>query len=194
MDLVIVRLSQGLPGALARTAHERIGKFLGPQLLPEGQPTNEWGVDQLGVYAQMQYRQIVDEEKHATRSYWRLGNALSQAKKAFAHGHWARYLKELGIDKSRASKARVIYRTFTQEEDATGLTVDEAYARRHCQGKRKQHVGDADASERDVKGLHRSVRRIAERTGAVIHEAAFAAPGEAGILIPAVRKAIWRNC
>jgi hypothetical protein len=34
------------------------------------------------------------------------------------------------------------------------------------------------------------VGKIAQRAGAVVHEAAFAGPDEATILIPAVRKAI----
>jgi hypothetical protein len=75
----------------------------GPQPLPAGEPTNERGLDHLSVYAQIYYRQIIEGETHPTRWNWCLGHALVLAKKAFGHGQWTRYLKELGIDKTRAS-------------------------------------------------------------------------------------------
>ena len=88
-----------------------------PQLLPGNEPNNEWLPEQLGTYAQTQYQQIVDGETHLTRPYWRLGHALEIAKKSFGHGQWEQYLKSLGIDPTRASKARAIYRTFANEDD-----------------------------------------------------------------------------
>jgi hypothetical protein len=167
-------------------------KGCGSQLLPEGEPTNEWGVEQLGVYAQVQYRQIVEEEKHLSCSYWRLGHALSLAKKAFAHGQWERYLEELGIDKTRASKARAIFRTFADEKDVRELSVEAAYAqRRRPRTEEAKECGTAaTAPKKEVEAVRRSVSKLAERTGDVIHAAAFAAPKEALVLIPAVRKAI----
>lgn len=97
-----------------------------------------------------------------------------------------------GIDRTRASKARAIFRTFDKEEDLAELTVEEAYTRRQ----RKQPAkpsGDADGaseSKRDVTRLRKSVKLIAERANEVIHDAAFAEPAEAVILIPAIRKTI----
>jgi hypothetical protein len=98
-------------------------------------------------------------------------------------------LTELGIDKTRASKARAIYRTFAQEDEVAGLTVEEAYARRRKK-KGKEPADDVATPKPDVKGLRKSVGKIAQRTGAVIHDAAFAVPEEAVVLIPAVRNAI----
>jgi hypothetical protein len=140
----------------------------------------------------MQYRQILDGEKLLAPAYWRLGHALVLAKEAFRHGKWSQHLKDLGIDKTRASRARAIYRTFDKDEDVSGLTVEQAYAKR----KRRQSTkpeesadGTAPAGE-DVQRLRKSVSSIGKRTEDVIHDAAFAAPEEAVILIPAVRKAI----
>jgi hypothetical protein len=89
-----------------------VEKSFDSQLLPDGEPNSEWGLDQLGVYAQLQYRQIMDGEKTLTTAYWRLGHSLVLAKHIFRHGHWGQHLRDLRIDKTRASKATAIYRTF----------------------------------------------------------------------------------
>jgi len=140
----------------------------------------------------MQHRQIIDGEKLLTPSYWRLGHALVLAKKTLNHGQWARYLKKLGIDKTRASKARAIYRTFESEVDVAGLTVEEAYAKRQRNHSAELDEGADEAAEpkADVQRLRKSVHKIAEQTVAAIQDAAFAEREEANILIPAIRKTI----
>ena len=162
-----------------------------PQLLPGNEPNNEWLPEQLGTYAQNQYQQIVDGETHLTRPYWRLGHALEIAKKSFGHGQWEQYLKSLGIDPTRASKARAIYRTFACEDDVAHLTVEAAYARRR---KRQRSAPPATRkaanSKKSANVLRKSISKIADRTGTVVHDAAFASADEAIVLIPAVRKAI----
>ena len=45
---------------------DHVEKSCDSQLLPAGDPTSEWGLDHLGVYAQLQYRQIMDGEKSLT--------------------------------------------------------------------------------------------------------------------------------
>jgi hypothetical protein len=75
------------------------GKSCGPQLFGDDEPNNEWGLDELNTYAQLQYRQILDGEKLLAPAYWRLGHTLVLAKKAFKHGKWSQHLKDLGIDK-----------------------------------------------------------------------------------------------
>ena len=163
-----------------------------PQPLPASEPNNEWLPAQLSIYARTQYQQIIDAETHLARPYRRLGHALDLAKKDFGHGQWAQYLKELGIDKTRASKARAIYRTFPKEEDVANLTVEEAYARRRRKRPTAESKSEAEKrqTKKSVKSLRSSVGNIAQRTGIVVHDAAFATPEEATILIPAVRKAI----
>jgi hypothetical protein len=165
------------------------GKSCGPQLFAHGEPSNEWGLEELGLYAQMQYDHILAGEKLLTPAYWRLGHALVLAKKAFRHGKWTQYLKDLGIDKTRASKARSIHRTFDSPEDVAKLTVEEAYAKRQRSQSAEPEDGGA-APPKDVQRLRKSIGSISKRTGDVIHDAAFAEPSEAVILIPAVRKAI----
>lgn len=162
------------------------------QLLPDGDPTSEWGLDQLGAYAQLQYRQILDGEKTLTAVYWRLGRALIIAKQIFKHGCWGQHLKTLGIDRTRASRAAAIFKTFVKEEDVAGLRVDEAYARRERKLAKKptEEGTENTTTKKEAKILRASIGRIAKRTESVIHNAAFAEPGEAVILIPAVRKAI----
>jgi hypothetical protein len=169
-------------------------KSCGPQLFGGGEPNDEWGLEELNTYAQMQYRQILDGEKLLAPAYWRLGHALVLAKKAFKNGKWTQHLKDLGIDKTRASKARAIFGAFDKVEDVITLTVEEAYARRKRKRAAEQGEG-ADGSVRprqDVKRLRNSVSKIAKRTETVIDDAAFVLAKEAVILIPAVRKAIGR--
>lgn len=168
------------------------GKRCGPQLFVDGEPSNEWGLDELNAYVQIQHRQILDGERLLTPTYWRLGHALVLAKKAFKHGKWSQHLKDLGIDKTRASKARAIFQAFDNVEDVAQLTVEEAYTQRKRKQAAKTDEGsDGDAPpKQDVRQLRKSIGKIAERTGTVIDDAAFVERKEAVILIPAVRKAI----
>lgn len=168
------------------------GKSCGPQLFNGGEPSNEWGLEELSTYAQMQYRQILDGEKLLAPAYWRLGHALVLAKKAFRHGKWTQHLKDLGIDKTRASKARGIFLTFDKAEDVAQLTVEQAYAKRQRKRSAKPDEGADGAAQprEDVHRLRKSVSSIGKRTEDAVHDAAFVAPEEAVILIPAVRKAI----
>ena len=118
------------------------------------------------------------------------GTALDIAKKSFGHGQWLQYLQSLGIDPTRASKARAIHRTFPKEEDIACLTVEEAYTRRRRQRSAAAPAAGAAKPKKSIQSLRTSVGKLAQRTGTLIQEAAFATPGEATILIPAVRKAI----
>ena len=162
-----------------------------PQPLPSSEPNSEWLPEQLSTYAQTQYQQILDGETHLTRPYWRLGHTLEIAKKTFGHGQWEQYLQSLGIDPTRASKARAIYRTFDCEEDVAHLTVEAAYAQRRKQRPTAPPAKSEEAiSKKSVQGLRTSISKIAHRAGTVVHDAAFTTAAEAKILIPAVRKAI----
>ena len=93
-------------------------------------PDPAWGVDELASYARTQNQAIVAGEQSLTACYWRLGLALNLARKQFAHRQWGRYLEDVGIEKTRASKARAIHGTFDKEADVAELTVHEAYRRR----------------------------------------------------------------
>lgn len=104
-------------------------KSCDPQLFLQP-PDPGWGVDDLARYARAQEQAIVEGDRSLTACYWRLGRALELARKQFAHRQWGRFLADLGIDKSRASKARAIHGTFESETAVAELTVQEAYRRR----------------------------------------------------------------
>lgn len=69
-------------------------------------------------------------DKSETPHYWLLGQILVLARKQVPRGEWAAYLTTLGIEKTRASKARAIYRAFQSLDETADLSVAEAYERR----------------------------------------------------------------
>jgi len=93
-------------------------------------PNPQWGVEDLGRYARAQDQAIVASDRSLTACYWRLGLALNLARKHLGHRQWGRFLDELGIDKTRASRARAIHGTFETEQQVAELSVQEAYGRR----------------------------------------------------------------
>ena len=104
-------------------------KSCDPQLSAD-LPDATWGVEQLGQYAQAQERSIVEGECSLTALYWRMGNALELARHQFTQGQWGCFLSSLAIHKTRASKARAIYRTFASEAELAQLSVQAAYEQR----------------------------------------------------------------
>jgi hypothetical protein len=160
-----------------------------PQLFDNAEPGQDWSLDELSNYARIQYREILDGEKSQVQIYWRLGAALVLAKKAFKHGKWSQHLKELGIERTRASRARAIYQTFPEVEDTAGLTVAEAYDRR---GRKQPSADSVDSSRQgqETRRLRKSVRLIGRKAKDLVQTSAATESQEAVILIPAVRKAI----
>jgi hypothetical protein len=169
-------------------------KSFDPKLIPEGDPTSEWGIEQLGAYAQLQHRQILDGEKSLSPSYWRLGQALELALKNLPRGHRGKYLEQLKIDKVRASKARAIARTFEKVEEVRDLSVEEAYSQR----RRKQRKGlneDAppdSARSKETGELRKFVGFVSTRAEALIDIAGFTEPADAKELLPPFREAVQR--
>lgn len=166
-------------------------KGCGPQPLPNSEPTEAWGRDELGDYARVQHQQIVVGEKQLTPVYWRLGRALALAKEAVRHGEWSDYLAKHGIDKTRASKARTIFRTFDREEDVAELTVAESYAMRRSK-QADETTGDSEGgtqSQEGVQRLRRSITKITERTEAALEDADRLDSAGAAALVPLVRDA-----
>jgi hypothetical protein len=167
-------------------------KSFDPKLIPEGDPTSEWGIEQLGAYAQLQHRQILDGEKSLSPCYWRLGQALELAFKNLPRGHRGKYLGQLGISKARASKARAIARTFERAEEVREFSVEEAYSRRQ----RKQHKGPQEhtspdsARSKDVAALRKFVGFVSKHAEALIDVAGFAEPADAEKLLPSFHEAV----
>ncbi|MBI1311626.1 hypothetical protein GC176_10055 [bacterium] len=102
----------------------------GPQHLDDVFPSESWGTARLGQFAATQHCAIARRERALPRRYWRLGRALDLARDKVPHGEWNEFLEQHGIEKTRASKARAIYRSFDSEGDVTGLSVEEAYDQR----------------------------------------------------------------
>ena len=119
-------------------------KGCGPQLLDCETPSDDWEIGRLGDFAATEHSAILADEIKLAPRYWRLGLALNLARKQFRHGKWMEFLNSYAIDKTRASKARAIHRTFKSEQDLDGLTVDEAYSRRERRrGERTSDPEDA---------------------------------------------------
>ena len=130
-----------------------------PQLLLGDGPAGEWTLEQLQDYARSLHQAIVSEETSLSLKYWRLGTALNLLRKNFNHGQWQQLLVKLGIDKTRASRARAIARTFASKAELAGLTVQEAYERR----RRKRVTTSANGNESVCK-LQRLLDRVAKIT------------------------------
>lgn len=105
-------------------------KSCDPQLLDIEAPSHAWPLKRLTAAVQEAHAAILAEERSTTSRYWQLGQLLHLARQQFAHGHWNCYLKELGIEKTRAVKAMRIFETFATAAQTQGLTVAEAYAKR----------------------------------------------------------------
>ncbi len=93
-------------------------------------PDESWGVDDLGRHAQSIDRAISDGEQSLTPHYWNLGLTLGLARCQFGYRQWGKFLSDLNIDPTRASKARAIHETFASAEQVSTLSVKEAYQQR----------------------------------------------------------------
>ncbi len=162
-------------------------KSCDPQLLTQ-LPQKDWDVERLGLYAQAQNQAIEAREQSLAADYWRLGLALNLVRVQFAHHHWEKFLEELGVDRTRASKARAICQTFATEHAVDGLSVQEAYARRERKprkpGPKKQR------KKQEEKDLCHWLRDVCHKVDFFLDEAKFADPSESSALLPAVDAAI----
>lgn len=168
--------------------HTHESKGFGPQLFPEGEPTNEWQIEQLGCYAHSQQQRIEEQERLATPAYWRLGKALCFAKKSFGHGQWEKFLEHWRIDKTRASKARAIFAAFESESSLQDISVEEAYRQRKKRPlKERRKLKRQSRGNADLCNFFSGVSKNAET---LIDSAAFVEPANARDLLPAVEEAI----
>jgi hypothetical protein len=125
-------------------------KGCGPQPSDNDLPSHSWTIDQLTAYAKREYGTILTNERTVAPSYWRLGCALNIARKNFSQGQWGQYLASLDIDKTRASKARSIFGTFSTVDEVEGRTVEEAYAARRQDAPTKSSTPTDEQSELSV--------------------------------------------
>ena len=168
-------------------------KSCGPQLDEENsEPNSDWPLSDLTDFARNENQAIQQNGELLAGSYWRLGHALTLARRHFARGQWGKYLEELGIDKTRSSKAMAIYRTFPCIDKLRGHSVESAYNER-VRKKRANRVRDSEseddspptnseASEAATSG-HGTLREFLSCMHAEsehwVHEAAFVEGAEA---------------
>ncbi|REJ88285.1 MAG: hypothetical protein DWQ35_20110 [Planctomycetota bacterium] len=153
----------------------------------DGDPQQNWNLDELGVYAREQHEAIVRSESSLTTHYWRLGLALSFCRRHFSRGQWGPYLADLGIDKTRASKACAIHRTFKSEQAVNGLSVEKAYGHRERKVRKSSHK---KRRKKRPLSLTDWLHEICKATDHFLDEAAFVAPADAGSIVPALDTAI----
>lgn len=168
-------------------------KSCDPQLFMDGEPDRKWGLDDLGGYAQSQHQAIVDREQTLATHYWRLGLALNLARRQLSRRQWGKFLQERNIDKTRASKARAIHRTFPTENEVEELSVQEAYRRR--ERKVKQQTADESAVEKSViedpkDDLLEFLHNVHSRADFFMDDAAFAEPSDTDMLLAVLSEAI----
>jgi hypothetical protein len=179
--------------------------FVAKLFSPE-EPDHSWGVEELGAYAKAQHEAIVHGEQSLTHLYWRLGNALELARRQFDRGQWGKYLESLGLNKTRVSKARAIFRRFGTPEAIGDLGVEEAYAERqrrqvHARSRPKSPGADERESEQsDVSpvkeetadDLEAFLNQISARADQLLDVAAFADQTRRRTLFPLYQAASER--
>ena len=111
-----------------------------------------------------QHQRIIAGEQSVAPTYWRLGCALAQARKQCARGEWKRYLVSLGIEKTRCSKARAIFRAFSAVEDLAEFTVEEAYAARRPRPSTPKQKDPVDAAVSPSEELAAALAHTREQT------------------------------
>ena len=90
---------------------------------------------------------IEAQERHLSVAYWRLGRALLLARKHFGHGQWERYLKSLGIEKTRAFRAMAIAKGYDTEQMVAALNIEQAFQQRPRKARREAAAKRADRRE-----------------------------------------------
>lgn len=166
-----------------------IDKSCDPQRFSDEEPSHAWDLEMLGRYAQRQHQAILAKEKDLTPAYWRLGQALQIARKCFTRGQWGKYLADLDIDKTRASKARAIFATFSTAQEVAGLPVEEAYSQRQ----RRQTYRPREKSlraEKDSLSLGSFLDRVAREVKRLEGAVAKVEPHEAHQFLMRVDRAL----
>ncbi|MCR9294159.1 MAG: hypothetical protein NXI32_15680 [bacterium] len=170
---------------------QRDGKSCESQLLDE-QPNEAWDVERLGEFARARHQEIDADEQSLARAYWQLGLALNLARRQFSYGQWAKFLDELGIDKTRASKARAIQRSFDTENSVDGLSVQEAYRKR----KRKSRKVGPKKKRRKSTNEHERIsiaewlRDVCQQIDIFLDEVASTDTEDAANVLPAIDAAV----
>lgn len=165
-------------------------KGCGPQPYAEVPPDHGWEFERLTAYVQQLNQRISDGERSLTPQYWCLGSALSKARRFVARGAWSEFLRSLGIDKTRGSKSRAIFRAFATVEAVRGLTVEQAYAARRPATTSAEKPGRRERSTVVQDDLGCAIDRLAQQTERCGQEPAATSHGEILALLATVRRSL----
>ena len=121
-----------------------------------------------------------------------VGDGVGAGQNQLAHGQWTGFLKKWKIDKARASRACAIHRTFEDVAATSGLSVEQAYARR----KRKlspTNTNRKDGKPTAAKGSFLDIiKQVCNRAEHFVDEAAVAGTDDIKKLLDPVAEAICR--
>ena len=161
-----------------------------PQHFSMGYPNVEWTLEELTAYAQAQHHAIADDERKLAVKYWRLGLALNLLRGNFNHGQWERLLQDMQIEKTKASRARAIARTFDKEEEVAHLTLKEAYERRVRRTRKSSSQNATAKGAGPDDRLGRFLDHVTKMAEIMIDDAGFAEQAQAVVLLEAVNAAM----
>jgi len=161
-----------------------------PQHFTAGCPTHEGLPGQPCTYAQAQHQAILDEERELAVKCWRLGRALQLLRRSFNHGQWEQLLTQLDIEKTKASRARAIARTFEKEDALAGLTVKQAYDKRPR--KLRKPAPEPSEPKQETGRLGQFLDHVTRTADLFVDEAGFAEEAEAMSLLPAIEAAMQK--
>lgn len=113
-------------------------------------PDGTWDIDALTNYAQEQARLIHAAETFETPYYWRIGRALTLAKKSLTKTQYRQFVQAQGFHIVRVSKARTIAGFYEAPEAVAHLTVHEAYEAA-LEHRRKLKNADQDELQKEVE-------------------------------------------
>lgn len=173
-------------------SNDKTENVCGPQPNVEYEPSHSTPLERLNALATSEHDALVTGERAATSHYWRLGRVLDLARKKVSRGDWANYLKTLGIEKTRASKAKTIYRTFSTVDKVADLSVAQAYEHRVRSPRVKKaenSTSEADRSARTVSLPH-WVQTFADDAERLRDEAEFLTEQEARIVLSVLAQAV----
>jgi len=170
-------------------SHDGDEQGCGPQPFEE-QLSHTTPLARLSALAAEVHTALTACEKTATPHYWQLGRILTLARKQMPRGEWANYLATLGIEKTRASKARTIFRTFSTAAAAVGLSVAEAYERRSRSPCGKSRLStSAEITVPTQVTLPHWVDTVARDAERLLDEVEFLTPSERLTLLIAIGRA-----
>ena len=132
-------------------------------------PDESWKAQQLGQYARAQNKEIILGERKLAIHVYRLGQALTLAKKKTKHGQWAAFLKEYGISSAtwirvkqlveRASEAALLKLGLTEAYIKFGILSQPEIPVEDDEGKPSEEGGKKKGGKNSAKACKGSKQK-----------------------------------